>query len=66
MEQLYEDLRRGDRPPAAALREAQLDMVRGGLRRGTGGLDRDRVDAEDGGRVPPFYQAAFALSTDRP
>jgi CHAT domain-containing protein len=51
MEAFYENLWRKGLSPSAALREAQLAMLRG--------------DGPDD-RVPPFYWAAFVLSTDRP
>ncbi len=60
--------------PAAALREAQLYLLRGeGQRRSGKGEQRgaDRVDVEGADtsksdRLPPFYWAAFVLSSDRP
>ena len=45
----------------AALRAAQLEMLREGYKRGLVPIDEPRK-AE---RVPPFYWAAFVLSTDR-
>jgi CHAT domain-containing protein len=65
MAQFYENLWRSKdagMTPAAALRAAQLAMLRGGLIRGVGGVRPDK--ASD--RLPPFYWAAFVLSTDRP
>jgi CHAT domain-containing protein len=52
MEGFYGNLLRKGLSPSAALREAQLAMLRG--------------DGADDDRVPPFYWAAFVLSTDRP
>ncbi|MGO8897996.1 MAG: CHAT domain-containing protein [Isosphaeraceae bacterium] len=60
--------------PAAALREAQLSMLRGEGQRRSGkgeqrGADRVPVEGADtskSDRLPPFYWAAFVLSTDRP
>ena len=36
------------------------------VRRGVGGIRRDEKDASKSDRMPPFYWAAFVLSTDRP
>ena len=65
MAHFYENLWRKGQPPAQALREAQLSMLRGGLWRGVGGLTR-KTDGPGSGRLPPLYWAAFVLSTDRP
>jgi CHAT domain-containing protein/Tfp pilus assembly protein PilF len=62
MTRFYENLWRKGQPPAAALRAAQLEMLREGYRRGMVSIDEPRP-AE---RVPPYYWAAFVLSTDRP
>ena len=50
-------------PPAQALREAQLSMLRGDFGRGT--LTR-KTDDSKSDRLPPYYWAAFVLGTDRP
>jgi CHAT domain-containing protein len=63
MARFYENLWRKGQPPAQALREAQLSMLRGDL--GRGGLKRD-ADEPTSNRLPPYYWAAFILSTDRP
>jgi CHAT domain-containing protein len=47
---------------AEALRQAQLNMLREGRKRGVG-LKTEKVD-EKGGRLPPYYWAAFVLSGD--
>ena len=65
MARFYENLWRKNQPPAAALREAQLSMLRGGLWRGVGGIKRE-ADGPGSDRLPPLYWAAFVLSTDRP
>jgi CHAT domain-containing protein len=65
MARFYENLWRRGQPPAQALREAQLSMLRGGLWRGVGGLKRE-TDGPGSDRLPPLYWAAFVLSTDRP
>ena len=63
MSRFYENLWRKGQPPAEALREAQLSMLRGSLWRGT--LKRE-TDGPKSDRLPPLYWAAFVLSTDRP
>jgi CHAT domain-containing protein len=63
MARFYENLWRKGQPPAQALREAQLAMLRGGLWRGT--LKREGAGPPSD-RLPPLYWAAFVLSTDRP
>jgi len=65
MSRFYENLWRHGQPAHGALREAQLYMLREGLRRGVGGIRRDENDASKSDRTPPFYWAAFVLSTDR-
>ena len=65
MARFYENLWRKGLTPRAALREAQLYMLREGLRRGVGGIRRDEKDTSKSDRMPPFYWAAFVLSTDR-
>ena len=65
MARFYENLWRKGLTPRAAIREAQLYMLREGLRRGVGGVRRDEKDASKSDRMPPFYWAAFVLSTDR-
>jgi len=62
MARFYEQLWRQGLPPRAALRAAQLEMLREGYRRGLVPLP---ADAPRPDRVPPFYWAAFVLSTDR-
>ena len=62
MARFYENLWRKGQPPAEALREAQLSMLRGSLWRGT--LKRE-TDGPKSDRLPPLYWAAFVLSTDR-
>jgi CHAT domain-containing protein len=47
---------------AEALRQAQLNMLREGRRRGVG-KEAEKID-EKGGRLPPYYWAAFVLSGD--
>jgi CHAT domain-containing protein len=66
MVRFYENLWRKGQPPAEALREAQLYLLREGLRRGVGGIRRDDAESLKSGRMPPLYWAAFVLSTDRP
>jgi len=67
MARFYENLWRHGLPARAALRQAQLQMLREGYRRE--GYPRGVVplpaDAPRPERVPPFYWAAFVLSTDR-
>ncbi len=58
MSRFYENLWTKQEPAAQALRDAQLSMLRGDLR---GGVNR-----ESEGRLPPYYWAAFVISTDRP
>jgi CHAT domain-containing protein/Tfp pilus assembly protein PilF len=62
MARFYENLWRKNQPPAQALREAQLSMLRGDL--GRGSLAREPEKSKPG-HLPPFYWAAFVLSTDR-
>ena len=62
MSRFYENLWRKGQPPAEALRDAQLSMLRGSLWRGT--LKRE-TDGPKSDRLPPLYWAAFVLSTDR-
>jgi CHAT domain-containing protein/Flp pilus assembly protein TadD len=66
MARFYEDLWRKGRPPAEALRAAQLYLLREGLRRGVGGIRREDGESLKSGRLPPFYWAGFVLSTDHP
>ena len=66
MARFYENLWRKNQPPAEALREAQLYLLREGLRRGVGGIRRDDAESRKSDRLPPFYWAAFVLSTDHP
>jgi len=58
----YENLWRKGQPPAEALREPKLSMLRGDL--GRGSLKREAENPKSN-RLPPFYWAAFVLSTDR-
>jgi len=62
MARFYENLWRKGLTPRAALRAAQLEMLREGHRRSIVPLP---ADAPKPDRVPPFYWAAFVLSTDR-
>jgi CHAT domain-containing protein/Tfp pilus assembly protein PilF len=76
MARFYENLWSQGQPPATALREAQLWMLRGGRRevvldtprgarqRGLEPVDKDQPEGPTD-RLPPFYWAAFVLSTDR-
>ena len=61
MARFYENLWRKGLPPRAALRAAQLEMLREGYQRGLVPINEERKTE----RVPPFYWAAFVLSTDR-
>ena len=61
MARFYENLWRKGLPPRAALRAAQLEMLREGYKRGLVPIDEPRKTE----RVPPYYWAAFVLSTDR-
>ncbi len=58
----YENLWRKNQSPAQALREAQLSMLHADL--GRSGLKHEDEPKSD--RLPPYYWAAFVLSTDRP
>ena len=60
MERFYENLWQKKMGKLAALREAQLAMLREGDKRG---MVR-RKDKDKSERVPPFYWAAFVLSGD--
>jgi len=62
MARFYENLWRKGLLPRAALRAAQLEMLREGYRRGIVPLPADAPKLD---RVPPYYWAAFVLSTDR-
>ena len=62
MSRFYEQLWRKGLPPREALRAAQLEMLREGYHRG---IVPPPADAPKPDRVPPFYWAAFVLSTDR-
>jgi len=66
MSRFYENLWRQGQPPAKALREAQLYMLREGRRRGVVRVELEGADASKSDRLPPRYWAAFVLSTDRP
>jgi CHAT domain-containing protein len=61
MARFYENLWRKGLPPRAALRAAQLEMLREGYKRGLVPIEEPRKTE----RVPPYYWAAFVLSTDR-
>jgi CHAT domain-containing protein len=63
MARFYENLWRNKQSPRAALREAQLHMLREGYGRGLIPLPDEPARRKS---VPPFYWAAFVLSTDRP
>ena len=52
MARFYENLWRKGLTPRAAIREAQLYMLREGLRRGVGGIRRDEKDASKSDRMP--------------
>jgi CHAT domain-containing protein len=62
MARFYENLWSQGQSPCEALRAAQLSMLRGDL--GRGSLKREAAAQSD--RLPPYYWAAFVLSTDRP
>jgi CHAT domain-containing protein/Tfp pilus assembly protein PilF len=64
MVQFYKVLWTEGKPPAEALREAQLYMLREGRRRGLVPLEKGQAAGAD--RLSPYYWAAFVLSTDRP
>ncbi len=66
MARFYENLWRQGQPPAQALREAQLYMLKEGKKRGVVRVELEGADASKSDRLPPFYWAAFVLSTDRP
>ena len=66
MSRFYENLWRQGQPPAKALREAQLYMLKEGKKRGVVRVELEGADASKSDRLPPFYWAAFVLSTDRP
>ncbi len=61
MTRFYEHLWRKKLPPREALRAAQLEMLREGYQRDLVPIDELRKTE----RVPPYYWAAFVLSTDR-
>jgi CHAT domain-containing protein len=68
MARFYENLWSRGQPPDQALREAQLALLRGEVSPGgpsRGVLKREKTTAKSD-RLPPFYWAAFVLSTDRP
>ena len=66
MARFYENLWRQGQPPAQALREVQLYMLKEGKKRGVVRVELEGADASKSDRLPPFYWAAFVLSTDRP
>ena len=66
MSRFYENLWQKRQPPAKALREAQLYMLREGRPRGSRLVKPEGADTSKSDRLPPFYWAAFVLSTDRP
>ncbi len=61
MSRFYEQHWRKGLPPHAALRAAQLEMLREGYRRG---LVRVLEASPEPPRVPPYDWAAFVISTD--
>lgn len=61
MARFYEHLWKEGRPPHEALRLAQLEMLQHGYERGGAPLDKQASAT----RVPPYYWAAFVLSTNR-
>ena len=63
MARFYENRWRKGQPPAEARRYAQLSMLPGSLWRGTLKGETDGLKSD---RLPPFYWAAFVISTDRP
>jgi CHAT domain-containing protein/tetratricopeptide (TPR) repeat protein len=62
MSRFYENLWRRKMTAAGALREAQLYMLREGLKRGL--VDLDAQPGPGPKHVPPYYWAAFVLSGD--
>jgi CHAT domain-containing protein/tetratricopeptide (TPR) repeat protein len=58
MERFYENLWHKKLSKQEALRQAQLAMLRGELRRGA------EIEREQDSRLPPYYWAAFVLSGD--
>jgi CHAT domain-containing protein len=70
MVRFYDNLWRPGRPPSKleALRQAQLWMLREGVRDGVVARDLVPLDelegSGEGARVPPYYWAAFVLSGD--
>jgi CHAT domain-containing protein len=62
MSQFYENLWKKKLPKIEALRQAQLTMLREGIKRGIE-LDAERPPSQKH-RMPPFYWAAFELSGD--
>jgi CHAT domain-containing protein len=65
MARFYENLWQQRQQPAQALREAQLYLLREGRRRGVVRVPVEGADASKPDRLPPFYWAAFVLSTDQ-
>ena len=63
MERFYENLWDRKMPKLEALRQAQLDMLREGPKRGMA-IVRKEGEPEKPRRVPPYYWAAFVLSGD--
>ena len=57
----YDNLWRKKMPKAEALRQAQLTMLREGVKRGLGD---DAQPADKHNRLPPYYWAGFVLSGD--
>jgi CHAT domain-containing protein len=66
MERFYTNLWHGRMSKLAALRQAQLWMIRQGGRAGTlrGAVREDEVSERSSGRAAPFVWAAFVLSGD--
>ncbi len=63
MGRFYKNLWERDMTPRAALRQAQLDMLQKSRPRGGVPLPED---SDKRAVKPPYYWAAFVLSTDRP
>ena len=64
MERMYEHLWKGKGPPASlasVLRKAQMELLRGERPRG---VKLESGDQDQGGRLEPFYWAAFVVSGD--
>ena len=71
MSRFYENLWRKGQPPAEALREAQLSMLRGSLWRGTAEAGDRRAEVGPAaaallGRIRPEHRPALSSGRDRP